>query len=78
MFLPKTRADIIDNHVAYNMNFIALCDVYNKLTVIRSEILLGVTSILQTTDATLETRKKKQQPATVLLDMSKAFDSVYH
>ena len=46
MFLPKTRADIIDNHVAYNMNFIALCDVYNKLTVIRSGILLGVTSIL--------------------------------
>ena len=46
MFLPKTRADINDNHVAYNMNFITLCDVHNKLTVIRSGILLGVTSIL--------------------------------
>ena len=46
MLLPKTRADINDNHVAYNMNFIALCNVYNNLTVIRSGILLGVTSIL--------------------------------
>ena len=34
------------------------------------------TSILQTTDAILEAIDKKQLTATVLLDMSKAFDSV--
>ena len=36
------------------------------------------TSILQTTDAILEAIDKKQLTATVLLDMSKAFDSVDH
>ena len=36
------------------------------------------TSILQTTDAILEAIDKKQLTATVLLDMSKAFDSVNH
>ena len=36
------------------------------------------TSILQTTDAILEATDKKQLTATVLLDMSKAFDSVNH
>ena len=36
------------------------------------------TSILQTTDAILEATEKKELTATVLLDMSKAFDSVGH
>ena len=36
------------------------------------------TSILQTTDTILEAIEKKQLTATVLLEMSKAFDSVDH
>ena len=36
------------------------------------------TSILQSTDAILEAIDEKQLTATVLLDMSKAFDSVNH
>ena len=36
------------------------------------------TSILQTTDTTLKAIEKKQLTAPVLLDMSKAFESVDH